>query len=71
MAGLKWMPNILAEARTLAEQAEVSAFPIELDCAPGIYVALIDDPKILAGNAFEVAGQYFKVGPMLDEYAGR
>jgi len=52
MAGLQWETHIIVEARETAQRASATDFPVELICAPGIYVTVIDDPRILAGTAF-------------------
>ena len=63
MAGLQWDAHIIAEARETAQHANAADFPVELKCAPGIYVTMIDDPCILAGSAFVLERGAFKLGP--------
>ena len=66
MAGLKWDAHIISEARETAQQASAADFPVELNSAPGIYVTMIDDPRILAGSAFVLERGTFKIGPKRD-----
>jgi hypothetical protein len=66
MAGLQWEAHIIAEARETAERASAADFPVQLSCARGIYVTMIDDPRILAGAAFVLERGTFKLGPKLD-----
>ena len=63
MAGLQWEAHIIAEARETAQRANAADFPVELSCARGIYVTMIDDPRILAGSAFVLERGTFKLGP--------
>lgn len=63
MAGLQWDAHIIAEAREIAQHANAVDFPVELKCAPGIYVTMVDDPRILAGSAFVLERGAFKLGP--------
>jgi len=63
MAGLQWDAHIIAEARETAQHAHAGDFPVELKCAPGIYVTMVDDPRILAGSAFVLERGAFKLGP--------
>lgn len=65
MVGVQWEAHIIAEARETARRASSADFPVELICAPGIYVTMIDDPRILAGSAFELERGTLKLGPML------
>ena len=66
MPRLQWEAHIIAEARETAERASEADFPVELRCARGIYVTMIDDPRILAGSAFVLERGTFKLGPRLD-----
>lgn len=66
MKGIQWEPRIVDEARLIAQHSKAEEFPVELDCAPGIYVAMIDCPRVLAGAAFVLDGKTFKLGPMAD-----
>lgn len=66
MKGIQWEAHIVAEARLIAQRAKEEDFPVELDCARGIYVAMIDCPRVLAGAAFMLDGKTFKFGPLED-----
>lgn len=63
MAGLQWDAHIIAEARETAQHASAADFPVKLNSAPGMFVTMIDDPRILAGYAFVLERGSFKLGP--------